>query len=152
MEMISLTDSKCAEIGKACISANLRKASRLVTQTYDTFLRPSGLRSTQFGILMMVRGFGSVTVTKLAAWAIMDRTTVTRNLKLLEGKELVRIEPGDDQRERVVTITEIGINALESALPYWEEAQEHVAAVFGRERSDRMVKELSNMVSKLRQR
>lgn len=147
-----MTDSKCAEIGKACVSSNLRKASRLITQTYDGFLRPSGLRSTQFGILMMVRGFGRVTVTKLANWAIMDRTTVTRNLKLLEGKELVRIEPGEDQRERVVSITESGIMALESALPYWEEAQQHVAEVFGRERSDQMVRELSNMVSKFRHR
>lgn len=150
--MNSLTDSKCAEIGKVCVSSNLRKASRLITQTYDGFLRPSGLRSTQFGILMMVRGFGRVTVTKLATWAIMDRTTVTRNLKLLEGKELVRIEPGEDQRERVVTITENGLNALESALPYWEEAQNYIAEVFGRERSGQMVKELSDMVSKLRKR
>ena len=148
--MNSLTDSRCAEIGKACVCSNLRKASRLITQTYDAFLKPSGLRSTQFGILMMVRGFGRVTVTKLANWAIMDRTTVTRNLKPLEEKGLVRIEPGDDQRERLATITETGVNALLSALPYWEEAQHHIAEVFGRERSDQMVKELSKMVSTLR--
>lgn len=94
----------------------------MITQTYDEFLRPSGLRGTQFGLLMVVRGFGEITVTKLADWAIMDRTTVTRNLKLLEKKRLVNIEPGRDQRERVVTITANGINALLSALPYWEEA------------------------------
>lgn len=145
-----LSGSKTAEIGKACVCANLRKADRLVTQIYDSFLRPSGLRSTQFGILMMVKGFGRVTVTKLADWAIMDRTTVTRNLRLLEGKELVSIESGEDQRERVVTLTDKGIKALVSALPGWEKAQQHVVEVFGRERSGRLVKELSTMVSALR--
>jgi DNA-binding MarR family transcriptional regulator len=150
--MDSLTDSKCAEIGKACVASNLRKANRLITQTYDAFLKPSGLRSTQFGILMMVRGFGSVTVTKLANWAIMDRTTVTRNLKLLEAKGLVKIEPGEDQRERVVTITDQGLTDLLSALPHWEEAQHHIADIFGRERSSQLVRELSKMVSTLRHR
>ena len=150
--MYSLNKLKCAEIGKVCVCANMRKASRLITQTYDAFLRPSGLRSTQFGILMAVLGFGKVTVTRLADWAIMDRTTVTRNLKLLQGKELVKIEPGEDHRERVVTITEKGVEALDTALPYWREAQQHVAGVFGPERSERMVKELSKMVSTLRRR
>jgi len=149
-KMDILNGSTCTEIGKTCVCANLRKADRLITQTYDSFLRPSGLRSTQFGILMMVKGFGRVTVTKLADWAIMDRTTVTRNLRLLEDRELVSIESGEDQRERVVTLTDKGMKALVSALPCWEEAQQHVVEVFGRERSGRLVKELSTMVSVLR--
>ena len=90
-KMDQLNRVKCAEIGKACVCANLRKASRLISQTYDEFFRPSGLKATQFALLMTVRGFGRATVSKLANWAIMDRTTVTRNLKLLEKKEFVKI-------------------------------------------------------------
>jgi len=99
---------------------------------------------------MVVRGFGKITVTKLAEWAIMDRTTETRNLKLLEKKRLVNIEPGKDQRERVVTLTDNGIKALVSALPHWEEAQHHVAEICGEDRIGHMVKEISHMVSMLR--
>lgn len=122
----------------------------MVTQTYDEFLRPSGLRGTQYGLLMVVRGFGNITVTKLADWAIMERTTVTRNLKLLEKRGLVRIEAGKDQRERVVSITDNGTKALVSALPFWEEAQQHVAGVLGEDRTSNIVKEISSMVSMLR--
>jgi DNA-binding MarR family transcriptional regulator len=150
--MDTLNRLKCADIGRACVCSNLRKASRLITQTYDEFLRPSGLRGTQFGLLMVVRGFGKITVTKLADWAIMDRTTVTRNLKLLEKKGLVNIEPGKDQRERVVTLTDNGFKALVSALPYWEEAQHHVAEICGEDRTSHMVKEISHMVSMLRKK
>ncbi|NVM25792.1 MAG: MarR family transcriptional regulator, partial [Desulfobacterales bacterium] len=119
-------------------------------QTYDEFLRPSGLRGTQFGLLMVITGFGNITVTKLADWAIMERTTVTRNLKLLEKRGLVRIEAGKDQRERVVSITDNGIKALVSALPFWEEAQQHVAGILGEDRTSNIVKEISSMVSMLR--
>lgn len=151
-KMDKLNSLKCAEIGKACVCANLRKASRLISQTYDEFLRPSGLKATQFGLLMTVRGFGKTTVSKLAEWAIMDRTTVTRNLKLLAKKELVKIEPGEDQRERVVAITDKGIDALLSGRPFWEKAQHHVAGIIGEDKSNRIVKELSDMVSMLRKK
>jgi DNA-binding MarR family transcriptional regulator len=101
---------------------------------------------------MTVRGFGRTTVSKLANWAIMDRTTVTRNLKLLENKGLVKIEPGKDQRERVVTITDKGIDALLSGYPFWEKAQLHMAEIIGEDKSNLIVKELSDMVSMLRKK
>ena len=151
-KMDTLNSITCAEIGKACVCANLRKASRLISQTYDEFLRPSGLKVTQFALLMTMRGFGSTTVSKLAKWAIMDRTTVTRNLKLLDNKGLVKIEPGKDQREKMVTITDKGIEALLAGHPFWEEAQNHVAEIIGEDRSNRIVKELSHMVSMLRKK
>ena len=137
--MGTLNSVQCVEIGKACVCGNLRKASRLISQIYDEFLRPSGLKVTQFALLMTVRGFGKTTVSKLAKWAIMDRTTVTRNLKILEKKGLVKIEPGKDQRERVVTITDKGIDALLSGRPFWEKAQQHVSEIIGKDKSSRIV-------------
>jgi len=150
--MDTLNSVQCSEIGKACVCGNLRKASRLISQTYDEFLRPSGLKATQFALLMTVRGLGKATVSKLADWAIMDRTTVTRNLNLLEKKGLVKIEPGKDQRERVVTITDKGIDALLSGHPLWEEAQHHVAEIIGEDKSNSIVKELSDMVFMFRKK
>lgn len=99
---------------------------------------------------MIIRGFGKVTIKKLADWAIMDRTTVTRNLKLLEKKGSIRIEPGKDHRERVVTLTHEGITALVAAIPFWEKAQHHVGEIFGKDRTSRVVRELSKMVSTVR--
>ena len=148
----TLNSVKCAEIGKACVCGNLRKASRMISQIYDEFLKPSGLKATQTALLMTVKSFGGATVSKLAKSTITDRTTVTRNLKLLEKKGLVKTEPGEDQREKVVTITDKGIDALLCAYPFWEEAQHHVAEIIGEDKSANIVKELSGMVSMLRKR
>src|SRR5688572_31775668 len=81
---------------QCCTCFNLRKAARAVTQLYDDILRPSGLRATQFSLLMLIRGAGRLQLTELAEAAVMDRTTLKRNLALLEREGLVRIEPGDD--------------------------------------------------------
>ena len=147
--MDKLNSLKCAEVGVTCVNGNLRKASRLVSQIYDEFLRPSGLKATQFGLLMMIRGFGEATVTKLAGWAVMERTTFTRNLKLLEKKGYVKIEPGQDQRERVVSLADKGSDAILSGLPLWEKAQQHVAEIIGEDKKNRIVKELSSIVTLL---
>ncbi len=151
-KMDTLNSVQCAEIGKACVCGNLRKASRLISQIYDEFLKPSGLKATQSALLMTIKGVGRVTISKLAKWTIMDRTTVTTNLKLLQKKGLVKTEPGEDKREGVVTKTDRGIDALLSGYPFWEEAQHHVAEIIGEDKSNSIVKELSDMVSMLRKR
>jgi len=151
-KMDTLNSVQCAEIGKACVCGNLRKASRLISQIYDEFLKPSGLKATQSALLMTIKSFERATISKLAKWTIMDRTTVTRNLKVLEKKGLVKIQLGEDQRKKVVTITDKGIDVLLSGYPFWEEAQHHVAEIIGEDKSNHIVKELSDMVSMLRKR
>jgi DNA-binding MarR family transcriptional regulator len=145
-----LDGSQCSKIGKTCVGANLRKASRLISRIYDDHLRPSGLKATQFGLLVTVQGFGRMTVSRLADRAVMDRTTVARNLKVLEKKKLVVVARGMDQRQRVVMVTEEGRQALISALPFWEKAQCHIDDVLGADKSEFLVKELSTAVYMLR--
>jgi len=113
-----------------CACAALRRATRAVTAAYDVALAPSGLRVTQFSVLRTLARLGPVPVTRLAAEAALDRSTMGRNLDPLERRGLVRIEAGhQDQRERVVHLTAAGEAAVESALPRWREAQARVAAL-----------------------
>src|SRR5712691_742929 len=123
--------AKAAEIAAACACFNLRKASRAVTQLYDELLRPTGLRITQFTLLTLVSGFGTVSVTRLANAAVMDYTTLVRNLKLLEREGLVRSRATQDRRVREVSLTDRGRRALAPALPLWEKAQARVAKQLG---------------------
>ena len=106
-----------------CIHFSLRKASRAVTQHYDAILQPTGLRGTQFSILSVISYLGQVSISDLADRLVMDRTTLTRNLKPLDKNGLVEVSPGEDRRVKIVKLTPTGCNALKKALPYWEEAQ-----------------------------
>lgn len=116
-----------------CVSGNLRQVTRVVTQYYDHKLRPSGLLSTQFLLLGAIINIGETTISPLAGYLAMDRTTLTRNLKLLEKKHLIEITPGTDRRERIIRITSEGQAALDAAIPLWEEAHAHIMQGLGQD-------------------
>lgn len=130
-----------------CTCFNLRKAARAVTQLYDEFLRPAGLRATQFSLLMLIRGMGPIRITELAEKAVMDRTTLKRNVELLEREGLVRIEAGEDARVREVRLTPAAETRLAQALPLWQEAQAFVTGELGQVRTDRLLADLAAAVS-----
>jgi len=123
-----------------------------MSQLYDEFLRPAGLRATQFGLLMAAKALGPVTLTELAARTIMDRTTLTRNLKLLENKGLIRIEQPSDQRKKEITLTALGQETIARAMPSWEEAQSHVIRSYGKERIDHLLTSLGEIASLFRKK
>jgi len=140
---IKLAKSKSGE----CACGNLRKAARAVTQVYDEVLRPTGLRVTQFGILGATRAMEPVTVTRLADATVTDRTTLTRNLKLLEKRGLIRVQMGNDRREREVTLTAQGREALVNGLPLWQKAQTRVVQGLGDKQWNALREGLSAVVS-----
>ena len=126
-----------------CACFNIRKTARAVTQLYDDVLRPAGLRATQVTLLMLLRGHGSISMGRLAEAAGTDRTTLTRNLAVLEERSLVRVRLGDDARVRVVELTAEGEDALDAAVPLWRKAQGLIAGRMGRDGLPRRLTELS---------
>jgi DNA-binding MarR family transcriptional regulator len=135
--------ARAAEVAASCACFNIRKATRAVTQFYDGVLRPSGLRTTQFTLLVLLQGHGSTSINTLAEAAGTDRTTLTRNLAILEQRRLVRIQPGEDARVRVVELTAAGDEAAAAALPLWQKAQAQVSAKLGHHRLVRLLSDLS---------
>lgn len=135
--------AKCTE----CACFNIRKASRAITQFYDGMLQSSGLRVTQFTLLVVLASAGSVTITRLGQMLVMDRTTMTRNLKPLVNQGLITIEAGQDQRTRVATLTASGRDALAKAFPLWEKAQTSVVTRLGRKRWSTLLDDLSATVA-----
>jgi Transcriptional regulators len=137
-------------IGALCLCHNLRRAARAMTRFYDARLAPSGLRATQFSILAAAQARGPVTLGRLAEALAQERTTLTRNLRLLEDKGFVRSEPGQDRREHAVSITEAGEAALAAALPHWRQAQEAMAKRLGQEPMSAILKELRHLTEAAR--
>lgn len=130
-----------------CACSSIRKAARAVTELYDGILKPSGLRVTQFALLAVLASAGSTTITRLGQILVIDRTTMTRNLKPLVNQGLITIEAGQDQRTRVVTLTSSGREALAKALPLWEKAQTRVVEGLGRQRWNTLLADLSTVIA-----
>ncbi len=116
-----MTSKKTADARCACF--NLRKASRAVTQYFEAALEPSGLKATQFSLLMVIQGLGTASLGRLAGALVMDRTTLTRNLRPLEKMNLVRIRTGADPRVREVSLTAAGKHKVEQGRCLWKPAQ-----------------------------
>jgi DNA-binding MarR family transcriptional regulator len=138
------------QVGTTCTCFHLRKASRVVTQIFDEVLQPSGVLVNQLTMLIAISLAGSISITRLAQELVMDRTTLTRNLKPLLRQGLIEVKPGEDQRRRVVSLTETGEVALVKALPLWEVAQTRVIEQLGSDKWSLLLSGLSETVALLR--
>jgi len=110
----------------------MRTATRRITQGYDTALAGTGLRVTQFSLLVIVHHLGAPTMKTLARMLDSDPTTITRNIQGLSKRRLLTLSPGQDLRERKVVLTKRGRNMLLSAFPNWRKAQNNVVASLNR--------------------
>ena len=104
--------------------AVLRRAARRITEFYDRFLKPSGLTATQFFVLVAVDAGEDVSIKKIAARFIMNRTTATRCLQSLKTAGFVTMETSSkDGRALALEMTDKGARALKIAVPLWRHAQ-----------------------------
>ena len=120
-----------------CACFNIRKAARKVTRTFDRALEPVSLPATQLALLAMLAspgGRAGIPMTGLAKLLGMDRTTLSRNLRVALRAKWVAVRVGEDPRERLVALTASGRKKLTEALPHWRHAQGRVVKKLGRAR------------------
>jgi DNA-binding MarR family transcriptional regulator len=126
--------AELAEVAGGCACKRVRRTARAVTQLYDETLRPSGLRVTQFTLLVGVALSEPVPITRLADALGLDRTTLARDLKSLTERGLVEITAGADRRMRLVRLTDQGREAIGRAYPLWRQAQARILEGSGPDR------------------
>lgn len=119
-----------------CYCIKLRRATQAVTRLYDEVLAPSGLRVTQYSLLRRIQRLNVASIGALAAETELDRTTLSRNLKPLLDAGLVEETEDADRRLRPLRISNAGEVALRRAAPLWQEAQERVDRLLGREEAE----------------
>ena len=119
-----------------CNCFALRSAARHVTQLYDQFLAPSGLRATQFSILAKLRRLGPMTINEMAKNMVTDRTTLGRNILPLQRDGWIKIEPtASDRRAKKLQLTKTGEQRLQAAIKAWSQAQAEFETKFGPKRA-----------------
>ena len=133
-------------LGEACTCGELRKAARAITLLYDNAFKSSGLLSTQLGVLDAICNADSIKISDLAEKQGMDRTTLTRNLSVLEREGYIRISTGNDHRTRIVVITNKGRNAVARAIPLWNDVQRTVKQQMGENSWRELMQNLSHFV------
>jgi DNA-binding MarR family transcriptional regulator len=131
-----------------CNCFAVRQAARHVTQFYDQYLTPIGLRTSQFSILAKLGRLGPMTINALASELVMDRTTLGRNILPLDRDGLIAIKPGaTDRRVKELHLTAAGAEKVKTGFKHWGEAQTRFEAAFGPKRSSELRDLLRNLVA-----
>ena len=115
----------------ACASFSFRKTARAVTRLYDLAFQDFGMRSTQFTLLVGIAKTQPTAIGALGELLILDRTTLTRSLRLLEKEGLISISKRSRMRQRFLSLTAKGERVLARSLPAWRKAHGRFVAAVG---------------------
>jgi len=141
----ALSPSVYQEVLQTCGSFNLRKAARAVTQMYDEILQPTGLRSTQVVLLVLLAAEHECSLPRLARQLVLSPSTLSRSLQPLVRDGLVALVQAGRRGKRV-RLTPAGHHALRAAVPYWHQAQERFLRLVGPESWTQVNERLAQIV------
>jgi DNA-binding MarR family transcriptional regulator len=109
-----------------CYCTQFRRSANALTSVYDDALRPVGLKITQLTLLRGLDRLGSATYNEIASELALDKTTISRNIKLLIEAGWVDVSSDEDARYKLATLSPAGARMLKEAEPYWRAAQTQV--------------------------
>lgn len=125
----SLDDETADLIVRTCLCQRIQRAGRIVGRRFDEAFRSLGINNWQFSVLLALRQLRSPTIGEVAEVLGMDRTTLTKNLKPLARRGLLRVSIDEhDARARRITLTDAGEEILARAKEGWHQAQRAVTA------------------------
>jgi DNA-binding MarR family transcriptional regulator len=111
-----------------CFCTKLRRTARIITALYDDALAPAGMTAAQFSLMRAISRINKPTISDIAEAIGLDRSTLGRNLRVLERAGFVTLGPGKDERTRIVEVSDDGQRRMAIAIPLWEAVQEKVGA------------------------
>lgn len=111
-----------------CYCTQFRRSAQALTKIYDEALKPEKIKVTQLSLLRMLARLGPATFQDLADEASLDKTTISRNVKILAAAGWVKIESNDDRRTKIITLTATGLKKLRTANRHWMRTQKKILA------------------------
>lgn len=128
-----------------CLCTNLRRAARGVSKHYDAALQGCGITAAQYSLLRHLQRLEQPSISSLAQAVGLERSTLGRNLRVLEGEGLITLAEGNDLRNRVVLLTELGLARLDLAQPLWALAQQRLVERLGEDNNEALIKLLDQL-------
>lgn len=111
------------EVAHGCLLTRTRRISRVVTGIYDEALRPFGVNSPQFSLLVVIAALNGASRAEIARANHQERSTLTRNLAILLKEGWIEEITPKGGRSRPILLTEAGRELLASAGSAWRSAQ-----------------------------
>lgn len=113
---------ECLNMARNCASANLRRTERLVTRHYDSYLEVTGVTAVQLPMLAMISSAEEPTFRLMTETMELDRSTLSRNLNLLQRLGLIEIGQSSGPKPGLLKLTPKGRRVLTVAHEQWKRA------------------------------
>jgi DNA-binding MarR family transcriptional regulator len=131
-----------------CNGSALRKATRRLSQLYDSVLAPCGLKLSQYSVLVHIERAGTPNMGDLARDMVLDRSALSHNMKPLERDGFVEMLPDEhDKRGRRVALTAAGKSKLAASKALWAEAQRRFESAYGADKAAQLRTLLTDVFS-----
>lgn len=132
------------KVRDACLCLHVQRAARAIARRFDEALRPVGLTSGQFSLMMSLNRPNPPSIGSVSSLLAMDRTTLTANLKPLQRRGLVEVTVDPrDRRSRLMTLTSEGRSVLAAAVPIWETTHAEIENRLDASDPDRLRRDLT---------
>ena len=138
------TRKTAAVIAEQCIGARVRMLNRMLTRLYDDALRNFGIRFSQMNILTLIALRGPIQPAEIVKTLALEKSTVSRNVRLMEENGWIRSRPGASGNTQLLEITPSGSRLYRKAAEAWREAQETSTTILG----DRGVQSIRRAVTR----
>lgn len=136
-----LDNNQIDYILQACACVNLRSVSGSITQLYNKLLEPTGLKITQYYMLINIIRYPTLSISNLGEIMSLDQTTVSRNINILKELDYVNITTDkNDSRTKFSSITDKGFKKLNDATPIWMQVQNAIESSFDKEEYENFLK------------
>ncbi|GAB5374323.1 MAG: MarR family transcriptional regulator [Acuticoccus sp.] len=126
-------ETECSDDIKSlpCTCLRLRRIARQITSVYDTALEPHGVSIVTYAVLSALTRQAPMTLSTLADSVGTDRTTLSRTVERMRCADLVAACPGDDRRERRLSLTPHGKATFDRARKSWLETATQLEERYG---------------------
>ena len=135
------------QAAEQCLGFSVRRAARAVSRHYDEAFAPLGIKGTQFSLMNAAYLMNGASIGSLAEVLVMERTTLTRNLRPLQQSGLIDIQPGADRRNRSIKLTAEGIRLLHKALAIWADTHARLVQQLGSPTASRLARDLGKLTA-----
>ena len=129
-----------------CYCINLRRAANAVTDLYNRVLLPIGLTVSQYSLLINIGRLKACSVSDLAGYVGLERTTLVRSLKPLFKLGYIEDMSEKGRRSRQLKVTEAGQHILNQGELLWRTAQAELEQKVGKEKLEQLSEILAQLV------
>ena len=119
-----------------CLCIEVRSAAQNLTRLYDQALLPAGITITQLSQLNTIRELSEPTLSQLAKATGLNRSTLGRNIRLLESMDLISVQVGQDARTKSIRLSRQGRMAMKRAVPLWAKVQTGLQQKLGKQKRE----------------